>query len=133
MVWMAELVIAGSIAFTLMLRKTADQGKSVFSASGRKLLLAFLPTMSVGGLLTLAFFLQDAVTLLPGIWLGLYGAAVMTAGAWSVRAIPVMGALFVALAACELFAPVSSDLLLALGFGGFHIVFGGWIWRQHGG
>lgn len=133
MVWMAELVIAGSIAFTLMLRKTADQGKSVFSASGRKLLLAFLPTMSVGGLLTLAFFLQDAVTLLPGIWLGLYGAAVMTAGAWSVRAIPVMGALFVALAACELFAPVSSDLLLTLGFGGFHIVFGGWIWRQHGG
>lgn len=133
LVWMLELVIATAIAFCLMLRKTASQGKSVFSASGRKLLLAFLPTMIIGGLLTLSFFLQGRVTLLPGIWLGLYGAAVMTAGVWSVRAIPVMGAIFMLLAAWVLFTAVPADLILALGFGGLHIVFGFWVWRYHGG
>lgn len=133
LVWMLELAVATLIAFSLMMRKTASQGKSVFSASGRKLLLAFLPTMIVGGLLTLSFFLQGRVALLPGIWLGLYGAAVMTAGVWSVRAVPVMGALFMMLAAGVLLTTVPANLILALGFGGLHIVFGGWIWRYHGG
>lgn len=133
LVWMVELVIATVLAFSLLVRKTARQGKSVFSASGRKLLLAFLPTMTVGGLLTLSYFLQGRVGLLPGIWLGLYGAAVMTAGVWSVRVIPVMGALFLALAMWVLFTPVPADLMLAVGFGGLHIVFGIWIWRYHGG
>ncbi|MBC55027.1 MAG: hypothetical protein CMQ34_14460 [Gammaproteobacteria bacterium] len=133
MVWMLELVIATAIAFSLLLRKTARQGKSVLNASGRKLLLAFLPTMAVGALLTLSYFLQGRVSLLPGIWLGLYGAAVMTAGVWSVRAIPVMGALFMMLAAGVLLAAVPADLMLALGFGGLHIIFGFWIWRYHGG
>lgn len=133
LVWMIELVLAAALAFSLMMRKTAGQGKSVFNASGRKLLLAFIPTMIVGGLLTLSLYLQGMVTLLPGIWLGLYGAAVMTAGAWSVRAIPVMGALFVAMAGMVLLTPVATDWMLALGFGGLHIVFGIWIWRHHGG
>lgn len=133
LVWMLELVIATVLAFSLLVRKTVRQGKSVFSASGRKLLLSFLPTMTIGGLLTLSFFLQGQVSLLPGIWLGLYGAAVMTAGVWSVRVIPVMGALFMLLAACVLFTSLPADLFLAAGFGGLHIVFGVWIWRYHGG
>lgn len=133
LVWMLELVVATVLASSLLVRKTARQGKSVFSASGRKLLLAFLPTMVIGGLLTLSFFLQGRVSLLPGIWLGLYGAAVMTAGVWSVRAVPVMGAVFMVLAGCVLFTAVPADLMLALGFGGLHIVFGFWIWRYHGG
>lgn len=132
-VWMLELVVATVIAVSLMLHKTAGQGKSVFSASGRKLLLAFLPTMTVGGLLTLSFYVQDRVAWLPGIWLALYGAAVMTAGAWSVRAVPVMGAFFIVLAGWVLLSAVPADLMLALGFGGLHIVFGFWIWRRHGG
>ena len=60
-------------------------------------------------------------------------AAVMTAGAWSVRIIPVMGALFLACGAVTLLLPVSGDLMLALGMGGLHIVFGLIIWRHHGG
>jgi hypothetical protein len=133
LVWMVELVLAATIAFCLMFRKTTRQGKSLFNAGARKLLLAFIPAMSVGGLLTWSYYLQDIVALLPGIWLGLYGAAVLTAGAWSVRAVPVMGVLFVVLAALVLLTSVSSDVMLALGFGGLHIIFGAWIWRHHGG
>lgn len=133
LVWMLELVIASVLAITCMFLKTSRQGKSVFTVSGRKLWLAFLPTMIMGGLLTLSFYIKGHVALLPGVWLGLYGAAVMTAGAWSVRVIPVMGILFVILSALVLLTPVSPDWMLALGFGGLHIGFGVWIWRKHGG
>lgn len=133
MVWMLELVVASVLAITCMFLKTSRQGKSVFTVSGRKLWLAFLPTMIMGGLLTLSFYIQGHVALLPGVWLGLYGAAVMTAGAWSVRVIPVMGILFVILSALVLLTPVSPDWMLALGFGGLHIGFGLWMWRKHGG
>lgn len=132
-VWMIELILAASIAFTLTARKANGQGTSLLSASGKKLLLAFLPAMFVGGVITLAFLLNGNVALLPGIWLSVYGAAVMTAGAWSVPIIPVMGGLFLLFGAITLLFPVSGDMMLALGMGGLHIVFGFMIWRHHGG
>ncbi|MDT8429180.1 MAG: hypothetical protein RQ757_10485 [Pseudomonadales bacterium] len=132
-VWMLELVLASSLAFALTAYKAVQQGRSLASPSGRKLLFAFLPAMVAGGLVTLSFYLSGHVGLLPGIWLSLYGAAVMTAGAWSVRVIPVMGSLFLLFGAVTLLTPVSADLMLALGMGGLHLLFGSYIWRHHGG
>ena len=132
-VWMSELLLAVLVVLGLTARKATQQGSSLLSASGRKLLLAFLPAMLVGAVLTLSFLLNDRVALLPGIWLSLYGAAVMTAGAWSVRLIPVMGAAFLILGALTLLTPLSADLLLGIGFGGLHIVFGCVIWSRYGG
>lgn len=132
-IWMLELLIGAGIAFGLTIRKATTQGTSLFSASGKKLLMAFLPAMLVGGVITLAFYLSDFVALLPGLWLCLYGAAVMTAGAWSVRVIPVMGGVFLLFGAITLLAPVSGDLMLGLGMGGIHLCFGFIIWRYYGG
>ena len=59
---------------------------------------------------------------------------VTTAGAHSVRAVPLMGIGFMTLGAMALLLPnVSGDLMLALGFGGLHIGFGAHIARRHGG
>lgn len=132
-VWMLELVLAGSLALALTAAKTERQGKSLWSASGRKLLLAFIPAMTIGGVLTLALFLRNDLSLLPGIWLGLYGAAVTTAGAHSVRIVPVMGIAFMVLGAAVLLLPLPPDLMLGVGLGGLHIVFGSVLWRNHGG
>ncbi len=132
-VWTVELVVAGSIAVGMSARKAHAQGERMRSYAGRKLLLAFAPPMLVGGLLTLAAYLAGDYELIPGIWLGLYGTGVMTGGAYSVRVIPLMGAALIALSAVALLTPVSGDLLLALGLGGLHIVFGGIIWRRYGG
>lgn len=133
LVWMLELLLAGTVALALTANKALRQGRSLTSPAGRKLLFAFLPAMLAGGLVTLSFFLSGHVALLPGVWLSLYGAAVMTAGAWSVRLIPLMGALFLLAGAVTLLLPVSGDVMLALGMGGLHIVFGLIIWRHHGG
>jgi len=132
-VWMLELVFAGVAALALTAHKVRTQGKALFSGSGRKLFLAFIPTMLAGALLTLACFLLGLWYLLPGMCLVLYGAAVITAGAHSVTVIPMMGSGFIVLGAFALLTPISGDLLLGLGFGGLHLVTGFFIWREYGG
>lgn len=132
--WIAAAVVAPGVALGAIVRKARRQNLPLLTGAGKKLLLAFLPTMTAGLLLTLALVRRDATTLLPGLWLLLYGAAVMAAGAFSVRAVPVMGACFIALGAAALVLPAAwGNVVLALGFGGLHVAFGVYIARRHGG
>jgi len=71
---------------------------------------------------------------IPGIWLLLYGTAVIAGGTYSVQVVPVMGLCFMLLGTIALLGPAGwSNALLALGFGGLHILFGMWIARKYGG
>jgi hypothetical protein len=90
--------------------------------------------MLTGAVLTLVFFSQGLPGVLPGIWLLLYGTAVVSGGAASVRVVPAMGACFMLAGALALFLPAASgDVLLAAGFGGLHVVFGAIIAVKYGG
>jgi hypothetical protein len=72
--------------------------------------------------------------LMPGIWLLLYGAGVVTGGAYSIKLVPVMGGCFMALGTLAfLAAPRWGVPFMAAGFGGLHIVFGLIIARKYGG
>ena len=71
---------------------------------------------------------------LAAAWLLLYGAGVASAGAFSVRVVPLMGVSFLAVGAVAAVAGAAwADPLLALGFGGLHILFGILIARKYGG
>lgn len=139
-VWMAELAVASALALGFTMTKAKNQGGSLWSTTGRKVLFAFFPPMAVGAVLTVFMWQRDTIPVLPGIWLCLYGAAVMTAGAYSVSLIPVMGGVFLGLGAMLLlFTPTGADslvvgnLVFGLSMGGLHLLFGYRIWRDYGG
>ncbi|HVA58472.1 MAG TPA: hypothetical protein VNF92_11345 [Gemmatimonadaceae bacterium] len=133
-VWLGEALLAGTISAWATSRKARAANVPLLSGPGRKLVLAFAPAMLVGALLTAACVVHGLEAMLPGIWMLLYGAGVIAAGAYSVRIVPVMGMAFVALGAAALFAPPAWGTgMLVIGFGGLHVTFGMMIARRHGG
>jgi hypothetical protein len=90
--------------------------------------------MIAGAILTVAFYRMQLFALMPGTWLLLYGASVVTSGTFSVRVVPIMGLSFMALGTVALIAPFSwANWFMAAGFGALHIVFGIVIARRYGG
>lgn len=132
-VWLIEAFVAIAIAAPAAATKAHRANSALFSGPGRKFLLSFAPPIVVGGLLTFALYNTGAVAVLPGIWLLLYGTAIVTGGAFSVRVVPVMGFCLMSLGAGALFLPARGDAFMAAGFGALQIGFGLWIARHHGG
>lgn len=133
-VWIAEALIALLIAGWLMDRKARKLGVPLFSGPGRKVAFSLSPPMIAGTVLTVALFRSGLSASIPAMWLLLYGTGVVTGGMYSVTIVPVMGICFMLLGAFGLFAPATmGDWLMAIGFGGFHVVFGSIIARRYGG
>jgi len=133
-VWLVEAFVAVAIAAPAAATKAHRANSTLFSGPGRKFLLSFAPPIVVGGLLTFALYAAGAVAALPGVWLLLYGTAIVTGGAFSVRVVPIMGFCLMSLGAVALFAPATwGDAFMAAGFGALQIAFGAWIARRHGG
>jgi len=133
-IWLAEAALAMAIGVLAIRRKASRAGIPLTSGPARKFALALLPALAAGALLTAALWRAGLAGLLPGVWLLLYGAAVLAAGAFSVPVVPLLGACFLLLGAAALFAPPSwGNGFLAAGFGGLQILFGLHIARRHGG
>jgi len=133
-VWLAEAFVAVAIAAPAAATKAHRANSALFSGPGRKFVLSFAPPIIVGGLLTVALFLSGSIAALPGLWLLLYGTAIVTGGAFSVRIVPLMGLCIMLFGAVALFATANwGDALMAAGFGGVQIIFGAWIARRFGG
>ncbi|MFQ5723814.1 MAG: hypothetical protein ACE5G6_04920 [Terriglobia bacterium] len=133
-VWVGAAVLAATLGFVAMIRKARAAQIPLRSGPARKFALALAPPLLVGMLLTVVLYRAGLTTVLPGMWLLLYGTAVMAAGAFSVRVVPIMGLTFLLLGAAALSAPASwGNGLMAAGFGGLHILFGVLIAWRYGG
>ena len=133
-VWFAEAAVGIGVAGIAMLHKAERARQSLTSGPAKKFALGFAPPLLVGALLTLVFYKAQLVPMVPALWLLLYGVAVLAAGAFSVRIVPVMGMCFLLLGgAAVVLPPALGDLEMAIGFGGLHLVFGAIIARRHGG
>jgi hypothetical protein len=134
LVWLGEAVVAVAIALAAMVLKARRAGSRLFSVTGRKFALSFLPPVLAAVVLTPALLRAGEVGLLAGVWLLLFGAGIVAAGTYSVRVVPIMGVCFAVLGTAALFSPAAwGDAYLAAGFGGLEIGFGFWIARRHGG
>ena len=133
-VWFGEATIAVAIAMGTTTWKVRDARVPMVSGPARKFALSFVPTMIAGAVLTGLLVTRGDHALLPALWMLLYGAAVVSAGTFSVRIVPVMGACFMACGVIALLIPaLSRDVMIASTFGGLHVLFGTLIARRHGG
>ena len=133
-IWLCEAVLSVAISVYTMALKARAAKLPLWSEPARKILFSFAPPMAGGALLTLVLFEHGLVTLLPGVWMLLYGIGVVAAGTFSVRIVPVMGMAFMMVGTLALFAPANMETeYMAAGFGGLHLLFGTLIARRHGG
>lgn len=132
-IWMADAVASVSLAIVAIQSKAARAGLPWTSGPGRKVALNFAPPVVAAAFLTVPLFRAQLGSLLPGVWMLLYGVGVIAGGAFSVSVVPVMGCCFMVLGTAALFLPGWGNWAMAASFGGIHVVFGIWIARRYGG
>jgi hypothetical protein len=133
-VWLAEAVLAGLVGSWAVIWKARRAGVPLLGGPGRRVAFSFAPPLMVGALLTVVLWRAELTEILPGLWLTLYGTAVIAGGAFSIEIVPLMGLCFLVLGAVALFTPPAwGNAFMAAGFGGLHIVFGALIASKYGG
>lgn len=133
-IWVGEAIIGLAIAMWSMYMKATRTGVLLLAAPGRRFVLGLAPPLFAGAVLTPVLYYHSASKAIPGMWLLLYGTAVMTGGAFSIRIVPVMGACFIALGVAAWLTPATWSLIwMMAGFAGLHLVFGFLIARNYGG
>lgn len=133
LVWLAEACLALALGITASALKSKRANVMLLSGPGRKFIAGFAPPMFAGAVLTAVLYGAGLPSFLPGVWLLLYGTAVVSGGSASVRVVPLMGSCFMAAGTAALAFPAAGQWLLAAGFGGLHIVFGIVIAVKYGG
>jgi hypothetical protein len=127
--WLQTWLIAGLVAIAfgtaLMVHQVVSRGTALYRGPLRKFLMCLCPPLLVGGVLTWQLWLHGQIALIPGVWLLMYGCAVMAASTLTRRALAVMGGLLAVLGVIALQLPLSyQNAALGVGFGGLHLLFG---------
>ncbi len=131
--WLTIWLIAGAIALlvggAMMAREAALSGHARYLGPVRKFLFCLCPALLAGAVLTLVLWLAGNTSLIPGVWLLLYGCAVLAASTVTIprtmSLIRIMGCLFMLLALLAFAAPANMHtLILGTGFGALNSIFG---------
>ncbi len=124
-VWLIAAVAAFVCGSALLVHQALRNGSTLYRGPARRFLLCLSPPLVAGAVLTPMLFLHGGITLIPGLWLLLYGSALAAASTHTVRPLALMGGLFMLLGAITLVLPTSAaNWMLGAGFGGLHLLFG---------
>jgi hypothetical protein len=131
--WLVDAAVATIIGLAAIMIKVRRSPPPTAAVAAR-FAMAFVPAIVAGAVITPLLVAGGLIDRLPACWLLLYGAAVMSAGAYSVRIVPVMGGLLMALGAAAAFTPAAwGNGFMAAGFGVLQIGCGVVIARRYGG
>ena len=131
-IWLAAAAAASAVGCLLVARQATRQsprGFALYRGPVRKFVLSLCPALLAGAVLTVVLWMEGHIALIAGTWLLLYGCAVLSASmmtsAVTMRLVAVMGGLFVVFGAVAFAVPMRwHNLILGLGFGALHLLFG---------
>ena len=104
-VWLVEACLSLAIAGSAMVWKARSARVPLLSGPGQKFALSFSPPILAGAILTAVLYRAGTTGAIPGVWLLLYGTAVVTGGSSSVRVVVLMGVAFMLAGIAALAAP----------------------------
>jgi len=133
LIWMLAALVAVVVGGVACVGKARRSLGEIHWDPVRRFLLCLLPSLVAGALLTGALWQVSTMALIPAVWLLCYGCGVVAAGSYAVRPVRLMGMCFMLLGVAALLLPDWLNQLLAVGFGGLHLVFGTWVYRKYGG
>ena len=128
-IWLVAATVGAGVGVVLVARHRSGVGLALYRGPARRFVLCLCPALLAGGVLTAVLYQAGEPQLLPGVWLLLYGCAVLSAALMTAPAmmhlIGTMGGLFVACGALAFeISPHWHNVLLGSGFGLLHLVFG---------
>jgi hypothetical protein len=137
LIWLAAATVGAGLGVVLVARHRSGIGLPLYRGPARRFVLCLCPALLAGGVLTLVLLQAGEARLVPGVWLLLYGCAVLSATLVTapamMRLIGAMGGLFVVCGAIAFeAAPRWHNVILGGGFGLLHLVFGFLIGRIDG-
>src|SRR5688500_16853777 len=101
-VWLAAATLAFVVGAVTMRRKALRMGLLLTGATGRRFALSLAAPLIAGAALTWGLWANNVWTLIAPTWLLLYGAGVLTGGAFSVAPMQLLGLAFMALGVAAL-------------------------------
>ncbi|HCR49198.1 MAG TPA: hypothetical protein PLL64_07660 [Rhodothermales bacterium] len=153
--WVEAWVLTALIAILLgawgIHLKARKVEKPHIAQTARKFWLGLAPAFVVTAFLTLMvlgvtphnyqeklntywFIPLDVLRILPSLWMLMYGLAISAAGAYSIKAVSQMGLSFLGIGVMTFLIPeMNINLMMMIGFGGLHLIFGWVIAKRYGG
>ena len=132
-VWLGVLAVASSALLIGTFRRARLEGRALLPRLIMRIGFGLAPSFLVALALTLALVSRGVIDLIAPLWILAYGAAAITAGLFSVKAVQVLGLAFLAMGLVSLlWLTQLPALALGVAFGGFHVLYGLAIWRSHG-
>jgi hypothetical protein len=131
--WLGVVIAAVAADYFLTKRHARSVGKHIRSHLGRQIVLASAPALGLGVLITLYLLSIRRLEDVFPFWMLCYGAAVSAVGLFSQREVGSLGRAFLAAGLLTLVLRFITPpgiwlaialLMMALSFGGFHIVYG---------
>jgi hypothetical protein len=120
-VWLLAAVVAASAAALMIIRASAAQ---TGFASARTVVACLLPSVFAGAVLTVVLWLSGNQHAIPGMWLLLYGCALIHMGAVTSKSIAVLGSVFASLSLVAFGLAENNQIaILGIGFGEAHILY----------
>jgi hypothetical protein len=115
--------LTGSIVGTLL--RGREVGERVWTRQTRMVLLALMPSLMAGGVLTVFFFTRGDHLWLPGVWMLCYGQGALATSAYAPAGIRWLGIAMLASGALTLaLGTAASIVMMGIAFGAGHLALG---------